>query len=67
MTYRGRIERGVVVLEAKPSLPDGTIVDVVPVSPQPVGAELEKLAGKANDLPPDLARRHNEYRRDRGR
>jgi hypothetical protein len=64
MTYRGRIERGVVVLDERPPLPDGTIVEVVPVSTNPVGQALEKLAGTAQNLPPDLAQRHDHHRRE---
>ena len=33
MTYRGRIQNGVVVLEGSPSLDEGTLVDVVPLAP----------------------------------
>ena len=67
MTYRGRIERGVVVLEEQPSLPDGTLVEVVTLSPAPVGEALEKLAGTAQDLLPDLAQRHDHYRLERNK
>ncbi|HEY1922356.1 MAG TPA: hypothetical protein VGG44_06285 [Tepidisphaeraceae bacterium] len=71
MTYRGRIERGVVVLDHRPELPEGTWVEVVSLSPQPtsgepVGGPLEKLAGVAQALPPDLAQRHDHYRQERG-
>jgi hypothetical protein len=68
MTYRGRIEHGVVVLDGSPALPEGTEVEVLPVSPanRPVGEALEKLAGKAHDLPADAAERHDQYRRERG-
>ena len=65
MTYRGRIEHGVVVLDSPYALPEGTRVEVVPVNSAndaPVES-LEKLAGKARDLPSDLAERHDEYRR----
>jgi hypothetical protein len=55
----------VVVLDPPHALPEGTQVEVVPVSPssQTPGEALEKLAGKARDLPSDLAERHDEYRR----
>jgi hypothetical protein len=68
MTYRGKIERGVVVLEGAHALPEGTEVEVLPVPPasRPVGEALEKLAGKAQDLPADLAERHDYYRLERG-
>jgi hypothetical protein len=66
MTYRGRIEHGVVVLDPAHALPEGTEVEVLPISPtnRPIGQPLEKLAGKAQDLPPDLAERHDHYRRE---
>ena len=65
MKYRGRIEHGVVVLDEPNSLPEGTRVEVVPVSSpyQRPGEALEKLAGKARDLPTDLAQRHDAYDR----
>jgi hypothetical protein len=61
MTYRGRIEHGVVVLDGSHALPEGTEVEVLPVPPanRAVGEGLEKLAGKAQDLPADLAERHD--------
>ena len=40
MVYRGRVDHGVVVLEGEARLPDGAIVDVVPVvSPAPTVEE----------------------------
>jgi len=68
MTYRGRIEHGVVVLDRPHALPEGTEVEVLPVAEPRKGAgeALEKLAGKAEDLPADLAERHDHYRRERG-
>ncbi len=66
MTYRGRIEHGVVVLNNPRALPEGTEVEVLPLPPsRPVGEALEKLAGKAQGLPADLAERHDQYRRER--
>lgn len=67
MTYRGKIENGVVVLDQRPELPEGTLVEVVPLPVRRVGAALEKLAGKARGLPKDLARRHDHYRRVRNK
>jgi hypothetical protein len=67
MTIRGRIEHAVVVLEKPGTLPEGTEVEVSPLTPpaKPVGEALEKLAGQAKGLPPDLAARHDFYRRER--
>jgi hypothetical protein len=47
MTYRGVVKNGVVVLE------DGERPSVY--------ERLEALAGRARDLPHDLARRHDHY------
>lgn len=66
MDYRGHVHGGVVVLDDASALPDGTRVTirVADAPAQPVGQELEKLAGLA-DLPVDLAEKHDEYRRKR--
>ena len=63
MTYRGTVKGGVVHLESDAKLPEGTEVRVEPLesaSPQ-VFEKLAKLAGRAKDLPPDLARNHDHY------
>ena len=70
MTYRGRIEHGVVVLNPPAVIAEGTEVEVLPVEPasaRPVGAALEQLAGAAQGLPADLAERHDHYRRERAK
>ncbi len=70
MTYRGRIEHGVVVLNPPVVIADGTEVEVVPLAPvsdRPVGTALEQLAGAAQGLPADLADRHDHYRRERAK
>ncbi len=41
MVYRGRIKDGVAVLEGDARPPDGTLVDVVPVTPQPATETLD--------------------------
>jgi hypothetical protein len=66
MEYSGHIKNGVVVLDAAPSLPDGTRVRVVPVVGENVkqpslNQKLLKLAGKAKGLPRDMARNHDHY------
>ena len=75
MTYRGRVQKGVIVLENADSLPDGTEVTVRPITskskkgnrtkgcrqPVTVRKELLKLAGKARDLPADAARNLDHY------
>ena len=80
MVYEGQVKNGVVVFESA-APPDGTVVRVLPVeiaSQQalPEGAptsadadalwdEMLKLAGMAQGLPPDMAERHDHYRRER--
>ena len=65
MTYRGRVKNGVIVLDDSASLPDGTEVDVSPAvddSTEPTWGEVFKdIIGKAEGLPPDMARNHDHY------
>jgi hypothetical protein len=71
MTYRGRVQDGVVVLEQPGALPDGTEVCVEPVGrqsepvpPVPRRTLAERLAnviGTATDLPEDMAENHDHY------
>ena len=74
MTYRGKVQGGVVVFEQSAAIPDGTEVSVEPVD-QPkavepkapaegtLGQRLMKFAGimKGNDLPTDGALNHDHY------
>jgi hypothetical protein len=72
MTFRGRIKNGLVVLDEPATLPEGAAVrvEVLPrESDQPeldehgqtLGQKLMKYAGRAKDLPADLARHHDHY------
>ncbi len=66
MTYMGRVQNGVVVLDDGNELAEGTVVRVEPTaSPSaPVQggrARLLALAGSITDLPSDLARNHDHY------
>jgi hypothetical protein len=71
MTLRGRVKNGVVVLEEKARLAEGTSVRVQPVKgptgrngngkPKTLGKRLMKFAGRAKGLPTDLARNHDHY------
>ena len=67
MTIRGKVSGGVVVLEKVGIWPEGTEVEVEPVSVPAAGAEgdiWQKLAnwgGRAAGLPTDLARNHDHY------
>jgi hypothetical protein len=62
----------VVVFEGKDKPADGARVRVEVVEASKVtdghtvGEELARLAGAAQGLPPDLALRHDEYRRTKG-
>ena len=75
MTYRGKFQGGVIVLESGLSLPDGTEVDVTLCIPANEAAapsqrpaiwdHLLELAREVEaepcDLPEDLARNHDHY------
>lgn len=67
MTYHGTVRNGVVVLDQGASLEEGTKVQVELIrapgtTERPtIYARLAKLAGKAKDLPTDLARQHDHY------
>jgi hypothetical protein len=65
MMYRGRIQNGVVVLDAPNNLEEGTEVQVEILSKskeqRPLGKELLRFAGIAEDLPPDIAKNHDHY------
>ncbi|MCK4342031.1 MAG: hypothetical protein KAY37_09950 [Phycisphaerae bacterium] len=68
MTYRGIVKDGVVVLPGDAKLPEGTEVRIEPVfipdeTTAPLSERLWRLAGWASDLPSDLARNHDQYRR----
>ncbi|MEX2171430.1 MAG: hypothetical protein WD851_19075 [Pirellulales bacterium] len=75
MTYHGTVQNGLVVLEDSSTLPDGTLVSVVPVIPavpEPAADDArtiwQKLADLGRqvesepcDLPSDLAANHDYY------
>ncbi len=65
MTYKGRVKNGVVVLDRRRRLPEGTEVKVSVERPSdgrdPLSRLLLKYAGKARGLPSDLARNHDHY------
>ena len=63
MTYRGKVQHGVVVLEDAKALADGTEVRVERIdADQPALSEsLLKLAGRAKGLPNDASRNHDHY------
>ena len=65
MTYRGHIEKGVVVFDGTVRPADGAVVHVEEVAPnadQPTWAEVFKdLIGAAEGLPVDMAENHDHY------
>ena len=66
MTYKGRVHKGVVVLDGPQHPPEGAIVRVEEEPAQvPVGHALDLLAAKALGLPADLAEKHDQYRPQR--
>ena len=66
MVYRGKVEKGVVVFQQPPNLPDGTEVVVEAVEnkakKRPTLAEqFADVIGTVPDLPPDMAAQHDHY------
>lgn len=72
MTYRGTVQKGVVVLDDPGRLPDGAKVEVSLVeadTSSPSGAngtpsvfeQLKDLAGTEEGLPADIAENHDHY------
>jgi hypothetical protein len=65
MTYRGRVQGGVIVLEPGTQLDEGVEVMVEPVAGSDEYANLRegllKFAGTVKGLPPDMARNHDHY------
>ncbi len=62
MTYRGRIEKGTIVLDEPTQLPEGASVTikVTALEPQGIGT-LMKYAGCIKDLPPDASVNMDHY------
>jgi hypothetical protein len=65
MSLEGTVVNGVIVLDAKEKLPEGTRVEIhckeVPKAASPLGEMLLRHAGKAVGLPEDLAEQHDHY------
>ena len=65
MTYRGRIRNGVVILDRPVSLPDGSEVEVRPVTQDEaipsVYERYKDFIGIAEGLPADSSRNHDHY------
>ena len=69
MTYRGRVENGVVVLESGTALPEGATVRLEVVEEArntgrtavPLSERLKHVIGKAEGLPADYSAQHDHY------
>ncbi len=64
MNYHGRVENGVVVLDNPIRLPEGTKVRVEPIEEQArrtLAERFRNIIGVADDMPEDMAERHNHY------
>jgi hypothetical protein len=65
MSFEGRVENGVIILDNGQQLPEGVRVEViVRAAPAPKATlrdRLLKLAGTVDDLPADMARNHDHY------
>jgi hypothetical protein len=71
MVYDGHIEKGVVVVDDRVTLPEGARVkvEILPLAAEDASGgsaptlyeQLAPLVGAAKGLPPDLARNHDHY------
>lgn len=73
MTYRGHVKNGVIVIDDRVTLNEGTEVAIQVVSePEPSGDKGSKdrferyrsLIGVLEDMPADWAERHDDYLRE---
>ena len=63
MEYRGKVSGGVVVMESGSALPEGALVriELLAQDEGALGQRLLKFAGRAVDLPSDMADHHDHY------
>ncbi len=63
MTYRGRVKKGVVVLEGEAKMPEGTEVRVEPIEERPLMDLVRAAEGVPDDpeWPTDGAAEHDHY------
>jgi hypothetical protein len=64
MHIEGHVAGGVIVLDDKTDLPEGTRVRIVPIAPEEARTLAEKfqnVIGKASGLPDDMATQHDHY------
>lgn len=68
MTYTGHVQGGVVVFDGPERPPEGIVVRVEETGARRipgVGEGLDRLAGQAQGLPPDLSVNLDKYKRER--
>jgi hypothetical protein len=64
MQLKGQVIGGVIVLDGKMDLPEGTPVQIVPVVPEErrtIADKFRNVIGKATSLPEDMAAQHDHY------
>jgi hypothetical protein len=64
MQVEGTVHDGVVVLDRKDALPEGTRVEVLPIkngAESILGDRLKWLEGAIDDMPADFAAEHDHY------
>lgn len=64
MQYEGHMAGGVIVLDDKADLPEGTRVRIEPIAPQEsrtLAEKFQNVIGKASGLPDDMAAQHDHY------
>ncbi len=63
MNFTATVENGAIKLPAGVELPDGTPVNVEPMSPKPptLAERLAPWIGIVTDMPTDLAENHDHY------
>jgi hypothetical protein len=64
MQYEGHVAGGVIVLDDKADLAEGTRVQIVPIVPQEprtLAERFKNVIGKASGLPDDMAAQHDHY------
>lgn len=63
MTYRGRVQNGVIVLSSESKLAGGTEVEVqlVEETIPTIAERFANVIGKAEGLPEDFAENHDHY------
>ena len=65
ITYRGRVQNGVIVPEPRARLPEGIEVEFSPVEDDPsiptLAEQFKDIIGIAEGLPPDSSTNHDHY------